>query len=441
MVSQIELQTPSPDFSTMLVFSPMDLPNIFQTLITDFRPALRNTEPANALYMLTRFACLNCDDNWVEDLIIGATDAIEDVFFVSCCTSRRKHVVVLSNRISESCGGSHLPNILAVQHHHLATSYALRQSDQPDVRNPRFSVANRGNPELCLWCVPCFLVNRTSNITCVPVFVIRFAERRIDQLLDAAMLDYSPASSEFDSIQFEGEWSFLRSFGSKKKANGTSSSSTPRGGAPMSPTQVSRPSSPQPPTSPQSTRAFASLRQTFSRNRGGSTAAQLQSLFDSQQSQPTSLKDVVSFITALHTLLTMSGINPALIVQFWSQVMYWTACELYRTIDPPLLLMECQPRFLIVFLRERSICAGRSSAYIILDYSMSISFLYRSRAVQISMNLSVIEEWIGNMELPKNIGSHFGPVHDLLMWLQVCPTLIYGSGRVLMHVIVLVVYH
>ena len=23
------------------------------------------------------------------------------------------------------------------------------------------------------------------------------------------------------------------------------------------------------------------------------------------------------------------------------------------------------------------------------------------------------------MELPKNIGSHFAPVHDLLMWLQV----------------------
>ena len=35
------------------------------------------------------------------------------------------------------------------------------------------------------------------------------------------------------------------------------------------------------------------------------------------------------------------------------------------------------------------------------------------------MNLGVIEEWIGNMELPKNIGSHFAPVHDLLNWLQV----------------------
>lgn len=34
------------------------------------------------LYMLARFACLTCDSTWLEDLIIGATDAIEETFFV-----------------------------------------------------------------------------------------------------------------------------------------------------------------------------------------------------------------------------------------------------------------------------------------------------------------------------------------------------------------------
>lgn len=87
-VSQSELQTPPPDFASMLVFSPMALPDIFQSLIIDFTPSLRNAEPANALYMLARFACLNCDHNWIEDLIISATDAIEDVFFVSWFLSR-----------------------------------------------------------------------------------------------------------------------------------------------------------------------------------------------------------------------------------------------------------------------------------------------------------------------------------------------------------------
>ena len=67
----------------MIVFAPHRLPDIFQSLIIDFQPVLKNSEPANALYMLARFASLNCDDNWLEDLIVGATDAIEDTFFVS----------------------------------------------------------------------------------------------------------------------------------------------------------------------------------------------------------------------------------------------------------------------------------------------------------------------------------------------------------------------
>jgi hypothetical protein len=69
----------------MLVFSPPSLPYIFQSLITNYQPSLRNSEPANALYMLARFACLTCDNTWLEDLVIGATDAIEETFFVSCC--------------------------------------------------------------------------------------------------------------------------------------------------------------------------------------------------------------------------------------------------------------------------------------------------------------------------------------------------------------------
>ena len=122
-VSQSELQTPPPDFSSMLVFSPMALPDIFQSLITDFKPAHRNSEPANALYMLARFACLTCDHNWIEDLIIGATDAIEDVFFVSHLAL---HAVLFSNEPSpESRGGPNISRVLVVQHNNLATPNAL----------------------------------------------------------------------------------------------------------------------------------------------------------------------------------------------------------------------------------------------------------------------------------------------------------------------------
>ncbi|TFY55227.1 hypothetical protein EVJ58_g8382 [Rhodofomes roseus] len=229
------IYTPPPDYNSMLVFSPMSLPDIFQSLITDFEPSLRNAEPANALYMLARFACINCDHNWLEDLILGACDAIEETFF---------------NRADDA-------TTLIFWLYNTTVWLHLMRCDNA--------------------------INETLEM--LGSFAL------IEEILNS---DFDPAA-------------------------------TP------------------PPPSP---------------------------------------KDITSFITALHTLLTLSGINPAIIIQLWSQVMYWTACETFNR----------------VLTRKKYIC--------------------RSRAVQISMNLSVLEEWIGEMQLPRGIGSHFAPVKDLLTWLQ-----------------------
>jgi len=70
----------------MLAWSPQELHNIFDTVITNFRATARNAEPANTLYLMARFACLMCDATWLEDLILGATDVIEEKFFVSVRT-------------------------------------------------------------------------------------------------------------------------------------------------------------------------------------------------------------------------------------------------------------------------------------------------------------------------------------------------------------------
>jgi hypothetical protein len=88
----------------MLVFSPPALGRIFQALIplplpnsrnsqcythlqSEFFPhhlagAFRNPVPAQALYSLSRFACIACDHNWLEDLIVGAMDRVEEVVMV-----------------------------------------------------------------------------------------------------------------------------------------------------------------------------------------------------------------------------------------------------------------------------------------------------------------------------------------------------------------------
>lgn len=165
------------------------------------------------------------------------------------------------------------------------------------------------------------------------MFIIRFAERRIDQLLDVTLLDFSPMASEFDSVQFESDWSFLRPFTTKRKTTPSGSVSSShalsRSVTPSSPPSPSRPLSPSPSQGaiPASTsRGFSSLRQTFTRGRAPSSATPLLSLFPDAPPPPSPV-DLTSFFTSLHTLLTLSDVNPALIAQFWSQVMYWTSCE------------------------------------------------------------------------------------------------------------------
>ncbi|KAG0708781.1 DIL domain-containing protein [Suillus ampliporus] len=342
-----ELYTPSLDFTSMLAWSPQELSHIFDAVITTSHTSVRNSQPAITLYLMARFACLTCDQTWLEDLVLGATDAIEEKFFsrsedITClvfCLYNATiwlHLMQCDNAINEGC--------------EMLGSFELLE----------------------------------QVVNSVFVFIIRYAERRIDQLLDAAILDSSPVSSEFESVQFESEWSFLRPFSAKKKTSTTSTPNhgTPRNGTPSSPPFLpSRPPSPSPllhgpvPVTP---KGLSSLRQTLSRARAPSTAFNM----FSDVPQTSGLRDLTSFLTALHTLLTLSDINPVLIIQFWSQVMYWTSCEIFNR----------------VLTRKKYLC--------------------RSKAVQIGMNLVVLEEWVEDMGLPRGIVSHLTPVRDLLNWLQ-----------------------
>ncbi|KAL1754670.1 DIL domain-containing protein [Schizophyllum commune] len=345
------LYTPPADYASMLVFSPDHLPQIFDSLITNFPVTLRNSQPANTLYLLARFACLTCDHTWLEDLIIGATDTIEDSVF--------NHGEDITN--------------LVFWLYNLTVWLHLMECDKTI-------------SEACEMLGSFEIIEEVINS--VFVFIIRFAERKIDELMDAALLDHSPLASEFESVQFESDqWSFFRSFGSKKRgapSNVHSSASSIRSNGPSAPPSPRQP--PMSPTSatttltPSSSRGFQSLRQTIGRGRANSSTP-LHLLFAESQSTPTP-ESITAFLTALHTLLVLSGVNPALTTQLWSQIMYWTSCEVFNRI----------------ITRKKYLC--------------------RSRAVQMGMNISVIEEWVGQMGLPRGVQSHFAPVRDLLNWLQ-----------------------
>ncbi|KAK2461987.1 hypothetical protein APHAL10511_006450 [Amanita phalloides] len=334
-----ELFSPMPDYTTMLVFSPHTLPKIFDALIVDYQPTFRDITPASTLYMLTRFACLTCDQDWLEELVDGATREIEDTLF------------------------RHPENITSLIFWlHNATIWL------------HFVQCDRAVSGACEAIGTFDLLEDLVNSAYV--HIIRFIEKRTDQLFDAAILDFSPPTSDIDSIQFESDWSFLRPFSKKKALQQAAPSSPPHSpGRPHSPT----PNSTSIATS--TSTSFSSLKKTFHRARASSSTAPLSSLFSDAPPTPTP-QDFTTFLTAVHTLLVLSQVNPSLIVQIWSQVMYWTSCELFNRV------------------------LGRKK------------YLCRSRAIQVGLNVTVLEDWINQMGLPQGVQSHFAPVHDVLNWLQ-----------------------
>lgn len=163
-----------------------------------------------------------------------------------------------------------------------------------------------------------------------PVFIIRFAERRIDELLDSALLDYAPQGSDSETVQFESEWNFLRPF-TKKKAPAPIGVGQLRSHYP-SPEPTARPITPSrsrqsfTPTTPK----FSSLKQTIARAQA--TAAGKPPPNATPHPTP---YDLTSFLTALQTLLVFADINPLFTTQLWSQVFYWTSCKSGLSPTPP----------------------------------------------------------------------------------------------------------
>jgi len=74
-----------------LVFGLLQLPTIFDIHISSYRshclPLARRTLPANALFLYARFAHYRCNETWLEELIEGAVERIEQGVYVSSSLS------------------------------------------------------------------------------------------------------------------------------------------------------------------------------------------------------------------------------------------------------------------------------------------------------------------------------------------------------------------
>ncbi|KAG8954438.1 hypothetical protein FRC04_011765 [Tulasnella sp. 424] len=362
--------TPIHNHDSILVFSLSNLPQLLDSLIGTATPVLKplskRTAPANGLYYLARFAAVWCDSDWVEEVVVGAVDKIEETVhskpedlahlaFWLFNTTTFLHLLRCDNQVNAICEELELFELLE------------------------------------------------EMINAVFVFVIRVVEKRIDPLIDAALLEHSPLASEFDSVQFEGEWNFFRSLTNARKkptpASPPHAKGSPSPAVPQSPTfkQSASETNGSPSVSDRSSiiKPFASLR--FSRASVSTISSITSSTTAATKDIPTPLPTsnrtpdnanapspaaLTSILTGLHTLLSLYGINPALIVQANSQIFYWTASELFNRL----------------LSRKKYLC--------------------RSRAMQVGMNVGVLEEWVARIGLPRGVAGHFTPVRQLLSWLQ-----------------------
>lgn len=252
-------------------------------------------------------------------------------------------------------------------------------------------------------------------INAIHVFIIRFIERRVDDHLDAALLDYEPMSEEFNDLSFEGEWKFLKNLTGRgttaKRAaermvpkakdifNIHSPSATENGfdnrpvlnggndgGRKRSQTSFqSGSSSPRMETGRPLSISDANH---LHRSSYSSTTAGNNTKSDAAGPEPTTPRTFTNFLTSALVILQLYEVNPAVICQAFSQCYYWIGCETFNRI----------------LTRKKYLC--------------------RSKAVQIRMNLTALEDWVRESALPVKIATkHLEQVGQLLQWLQTCSSL------------------
>lgn len=223
------------------------------------------------------------------------------------------------------------------------------------------------------------------------VILIRDVERRLNRLIEPAMLDYESLPL-FEDIRFEGEWGFMKSLTGSVKgavANGTSSTTSPARNR-LSQMFVKRdqlsgsPSSSNPSRMAQSS-SIGHLSSFLPRS-PKSQAKDLEELSTEASAadllaRPTP-RTITSLLTSALHVLQLYEVNPAMIIQAFSQVFYWLTSEIFNR----------------VLTNKRYLC--------------------RSKAMQLKLNVSALEDWARSNALPLSIVStHLAPLNQLISWI------------------------
>lgn len=295
----------------MFVFQENELGRILDIIITDMNPQRTPSQkpvPANILFLGARYAHYHGNPELLETLFETALDKLNDVI-----DRHQWDMTILAFWISNATLLLHyLKKDLGLVE--VTTEYQLQIAE---------------------------LVNE------IYVLIIRDAERRMDKVLDEAMLDHETIPG-FEDVHFQHEWKIFRS---KPKAK------------PEPPEKRFRPPSPK-------------------------------------RRAKTSPRNITSLLSSTLFVLDLYDIHSVITSQLLSQLFYWLGAELFNRV-----------------MSNRK-------------------YLARTKAMQVRMNVSALEEWArANNRQPDHYenGSmtasgdttvdaarlHLAPVIQLLQWLQI----------------------
>jgi len=380
----------------MLVFSFNELEVLLDIFITNAKPFrapwASRAMPANGLYLCARWAATSADEDLMDELVLNAIHRIQDTIHTH--HARMNHLVFW------------LFNATLLLHYFqrdetLAALEVVVADYQPLLRD---------------------LVDE------IFVFVIRESERRIDKVLDAAMLEHDSVPGLGDEIRFEGEWaglnSTLRSLAGSMKSSGSGGPMTGPGSA-GSPNFASPGGAARRPlsqifsrrdlqgspggsggggglgSSPGKLNASplrnalegGSAREFNAANAANSRAGQ--AITPQEALAKPSPRTVTMLLSATLHIMQLYEINPCVIVQALSQIFYWVGCELFN-------------RMLGLVPSNNTSSSSRNKRY-----------LSRSRAMHIRLNVSALEDWARSNALPLSIvNAHITPLRELVSWLQ-----------------------
>lgn len=295
----------------MFVFQEPMLPEILSLIINQMAPQRNPSQkpvPANLLFLMARYAHYHMTEPLLASLLGEAMDRINDVV--------EKHqwdMTMLAFWISNA----------TLLLHYLRKDAGLSQATAK------------------------FQIELAELINEIFILIIRDAERRINKVLETAMLDHETIPG-FEDVAFQGEWKLLKSKAKTK--------------APEPIEKRYRPPSPK-------------------------------------RRAQTSPRNITSLLSSTLFVLDLYDVHSVITAQILAQLFYWLGAELFNRI----------------MLTKR--------------------YLSRTKAMQIRMNVSVLEDWArSNNRQPEHYenGStissgqntveaarqHLAPVTQLLQWLQ-----------------------